>query len=268
MTSSTRKRQLGRPVSIVGAGMSKFGAFKGKSSRDLFTEAFQELMGSLDQGIDVQDIECGYLGNYSSDLFEGQGHTAPIMADWLGMTPAPITRIENACASSGSALREGMMAIASGLYDVVLVGGVEKMTNLPTEGVTDVLATAADVLYEIPTGLTFPGIYGVLAKAHMDRYETSLDHLLKVGIKNHVNGALNPKAQFNISIQGLMESRKARAEERGQPVPDWKDEMDFLNDTRANPWIAWPLRLYDCAPITDGAACVLLVASARGQFHR
>ena len=267
MTSSTRRRQLGRPVSIVGAGMSRFGAFKGKTSRDLFAEAFQELLGSFDQEMDVQDIECGYLGNYSSDLFEGQGHTAPIMADWLGMTPAPITRIENACASSGSALREGMMAIASGLYDVVLVGGVEKMTDLPTEGVTGVLATAADVLYEIPAGYTFPGIYGALAKAHMDRYETSLDHLLKVGIKNHANGALNPKAQFNISIQGLMESRKARAEERGQPVPDWKDEMDFLNDVRANPWIAWPLRLYDCAPITDGAACVLLVASElEGNF--
>jgi acetyl-CoA acetyltransferase len=147
------------------------------------------------------------------------------------------------------------------------VGGVEKMTDLPTEGVTGVLATAADVLYEIPAGFTFPGIYGALAKAHMDRYETSLDHLLKVGIKNHANGALNPKAQFNISIQGLMESRKARAEERGQPVPDWKDEMDFLNDVRANPWIAWPLRLYDCAPITDGAACVLLVASElEGNF--
>ena len=261
MASTIRRRQLARQVSIVGAGMSQFGAFKDKSSRDLFTEAFQNLLDSMDRGIEVQDIECGYLGNYSSDLFEGQGHTAPIIADWLGMTPTPITRIENACASSGSALREGVMAIASGLYDVVLVGGVEKMTNLPTEGVTDVLATAADALYEVPTGLTFPGIYGALAKAHMDRYETNLDHLLKVGIKNHINGALNPKAQFNVSILDLMDSRKARAEERGQPVPDWKDEMDFLNDARSNPWIAWPLRLYDCAPITDGATCVLLVAS-------
>ena len=180
MASTIRRRQLARQVSIVGAGMSQFGAFKDKSSRDLFTEAFQNLLDSMDQGIEVQDIECGYLGNYSSDLFEGQGHTAPIIADWLGMTPIPITRIENACASSGSALREGVMAIASGLYDVVLVGGVEKMTNLPTEGVTDVLATAADSLYEVPTGLTFPGIYGALAKAHMDRYETNLDHLLTV----------------------------------------------------------------------------------------
>ena len=261
MATVTKKRQLGRPVSIVGAGMSPFGAYKDKTSRDLFVEAFQDMTDHMDQGIDVEDIECGYLGNYSSDLFEHQGHTAPIMADWLGMTPAPITRVENACASSGSALREGVMAIASGMYDIVLVGGVEKMTNLATEEVTDVLASAADVLYEVPAGLTFPGIFGALAKAHMDRYETNLDHLLKVGIKNHKNGALNPKAQFNLSILDMMERRKARAQERGQPVPEWQNEMDFLNDPGANPWVAWPLRLYDCAPITDGGACVLLVAT-------
>jgi acetyl-CoA C-acetyltransferase len=124
-----------------------------------------------------------------------------------------------------------------------------------------VLSAAADALYEVPAGLTFPGIFGALAKAHMDRYETNLDHLLKVGIKNHQNGALNPKAQFNVTIRDLMERRKARAQERGQPLPGWQDEMDFLHDPQANPWIAWPLRLYDCAPITDGAACVLLVAS-------
>jgi acetyl-CoA C-acetyltransferase len=261
MTIPTRRRRLGRPVSIVGAGMSRFGAFPGKTSRDLFVEAFQDLMDHLDQGIEVEDIECGYIGNYSSDLFEGQGHTAPIIADWLGMTPTPLTRIENACASSGSALREGVMAIASGMYDIVLVGGVEKMTDLPTEGVTDVLASAADGLYEVPAGLTFPGIYGALAKAHMDRYETNLSHLLKVGIKNHNNGALNPKAQFNTTIKAPMDRRVARARERGEPAPEWRDEMDFLNDPRANPWIAWPLRLYDCAPITDGASCVLLVSS-------
>ena len=237
MAATVKKRRLGRPVSIVGAGMSQFGAFRDKTSRDLFVDAFQDLMANLDQGMDIQDIECGYLGNYSSDLFEGQGHTAPIIADWLGLTPAPVTRIENACASSGSALREGVMAIASGMYDVVLVGGVEKMTSLPAEGVTDVLASAADGLYEVPAGLTFPGIYGALAKAHMDRYETNLSHLLKVGIKNHNNGALNPKAQFNVTIRDLMERRRARAQQRGEPVPSWQDEMDFLNDPQANPWI-------------------------------
>ena len=261
MASVTRKRQLGRPVAIVAAGLSDFGAFPEKDSRDLFVEAFQDMLATMDQQIEIEDIECAYVGNYSSDLFETQGHTAPIVADWLGMTPIPVTRIENACASSGSALREGAMAIASGMYDIVLVGGMEKMTNLPTEGVTDVLASAADGLYEVPAGLTFPGIFGAIAKAHMDRYETNLDHLLKVGIKNHQNGALNPKAQFNVTINGLMERRKERAQQRGQPVPDWRSEMDFLNDERANPWIAWPLRLYDCAPITDGASCVLLVSA-------
>ncbi len=261
MATATRKRQLGRQVAIVGAGLSQFGAFPEKDSRDLFVEAFQDMMETMDKGFDIDDIECAYIGNYSSDLFETQGHTAPIVADWLGMTPIPITRIENACASSGSALREGVMAIASGMYDIVLVGGMEKMTNLPTEGVTDVLASAADGLYEVPSGLTFPGIFGAIAKAHMDRYETNLDHLLKVGIKNHDNGALNPKAQFNVTIKDMMERRKARAEQRGQPVPEYRDEMDFLNDQSANPWIAWPLRLYDCAPITDGASCILLVSS-------
>ena len=261
MAIATRKRQLGRQVSIVGAGLSQFGAFPEKDSRDLFVEAFQDMMETMDKPFDIDDIECAYIGNYSSDLFETQGHTAPIVADWLGMTPIPITRIENACASSGSALREGVMAIASGMYDIVLVGGMEKMTNLPTEGVTDVLASAADGLYEVPAGLTFPGIFGAIAKAHMDRYETNLDHLLKVGIKNHNNGALNPKAQFNVTIHDLMERRKARAEQRGQPVPDYRNEMDFLNDDSANPWIAWPLRLYDCAPITDGASCILLVSA-------
>ena len=261
MRAGRKRRQLGRPVSIVGAGLSQFGAFKGKSSRDLFAESFQDMLDHLDQGIDIEDIDCAYVGNFSSDLFENQGHTAPIIADWLGMTPTPVTRVENACASSGSAMREGVMAIASGMADIVLVGGVEKMTDLPTEGVTDVLATAADGQYEVPAGLTFPGIYAALAKAHMDRHETNLDHLLKVAIKNHNNGKLNPKAQFNVSIRDLMERRIARAQQRGEDVPEYRDEMDFLNDARANPWIAWPLRLYDCAPITDGASTVLLVAS-------
>ncbi len=260
MATVNKKRRLGRQVSIVGAGLSQFGAFPEKDSRDLFVEAFQDMVQTMDHGFDIEDIECAYVGNYSSDLFEHQGHTAPIVADWLGITPVPVTRIENACASSGSALREGVMAIASGMYDVVLVGGMEKMTNLPTDGVTDVLASAADGLYEVPAGLTFPGIFGAIAKAHMDRYETNLDHLLKVGIKNHDNGALNPKAQFQQTITDMMERRKARAQERGQTAPDWRSDMDFLNDIQANPWIAWPLRLYDCAPITDGSACVLLVS--------
>jgi acetyl-CoA C-acetyltransferase len=253
-------RKLGRGVALVGAGMSKFGAFPGKSSRDLFVEAFLEMLGSVDKGFDAKDIEALYIGNFSSDLFENQGHTAPIMADWVGLTPRPATRVEDACASGGVALRQGLIAVASGLYDVVLVGGVEKMTDLPIERVTDTLATAADALYEVPAGFTFPGLYASMATAYMAQYGAETDVFLKVGYKNHENGALNPKAQFGQRISTIMEARKASAARKGLPAPTWADEMDFLKDDRANPTIAWPMRLYDCSPVSDGAAAVLLVS--------
>ncbi|MGD8966350.1 MAG: hypothetical protein PVI07_02470 [Anaerolineae bacterium] len=254
-----KAKKLERGVAIVGAGMSRFGAFEEKSTRDLFVEAFQEMRTSVDKGFDPTDTEALYIGNYSSDLFEDQGHTAPFMADWVGLTPRPATRVEDACASSGVALREGMIAVASGLYDIVLVGGIEKMTNLPTERVTDTLATAGDVLYEIPAGFTFPGFYAAMATAYMHRYGATPETFMQVGLKNHENGALNPKAQFGARIADIMVKKKARAEKKGYPIPDWTDEMDFLHDDRANPVIAWPMRLYDCSPISDGAAAVLLV---------
>lgn len=252
-------RKLGRGVAVVGAGMSRFGAFKEKDTRDLFVEAFQEMRAAVDKGLNPKDIEALYIGNYSSELFEGQGHTAPIMADWAGLAPRPATRVEDACASSGVALRQGIMAIASGLYDIVLVGGIEKMSNLPITEVTDTLATAGDVLYEIPAGFTFPGFYAAMATAYMHRYGASPDALLRVGLKNHDNGKLNPKAQFQARIADLMAARLAKAQQKGLPLPQWADEMDFLRDDNANPMIAWPLRLFDCSPVTDGASAVLLV---------
>jgi len=253
-------KKLGRGVALVGAGMSKFGAFPGKSTRDLFVEAFLDLRASLDKGLDPKDIEAIYIGNYSSDLFEGQGHTAPFMADWVGLAPIPATRIECACASSGVALRQGILAVASGLYDVVLVDGIEKMTDLPTSQVTDVLATASDVLYEVPAGFTFPGLYAAMATAYMSRYGATPESFMKVGLKNHDNGALNDKAQFGSTIRRVMESKIAKAKAKGLPLPAWEDELAFLHDDRANPVIAWPLRLFDCSPISDGAAALLLVS--------
>lgn len=255
----TRKTLL-RNVAVVGAGMSNFGAFPGKSTRDLFVDAFLDLRKSVDKGLDPKDIEALYVGNYSSDLFEGQGHTAPIMADWVGLAPLPATRVENACASGGTAVRQGLLAVASGLYDVVLVGGIEKMTDLPTERVTDSLATAGDVLYEIPAGFTFPGFYAAMATAYMHRYGATAEAFMKVGMKNHDNGALNPKAQFGATIRQVMDGRIASAKAKGKPAPTWANEMDFLHDSRANPIIAWPMRLFDCSPISDGAAALLLVS--------
>jgi acetyl-CoA acetyltransferase len=240
--------------------MSKFGAFPGKATRDLFVEAYKELLASVDKAFDPDDIDALYIGNYSSDLFERQGHTAPIMADWVGLTPRPATRVEDACASGGVALRQGLIAVASGLYDIVLVGGIEKMTDLPTAEVTDTLATAADVLYEVPAGFTFPGLYAAMATAYMDAYGATPETFLRVGLKNHEHGALNEKAQFGQRIADVMAAKRARSVKKGYPEPTWETEMDFLQDERANPAIAWPLRLYDCSPISDGAATLLLVS--------
>lgn len=255
-------RKLGRNVAIVGAGMSKFGAFSDKTSRDLFVEAFKEMRQSVDKGFDPRVIESLYIGNFSSDLFEGQGHIAPIMADAVGLIPRPAIRVEDACASGGVALRLGVMAIASGMYDAVLVGGVERMTRLPTERVTDTLGAAADVLYEVPAGFTFPGLYAAIATAYMHRYGMTPEHLMQVAIKNHENGARNPKAQFGVTIPDWMQGRIAAAIKKGKPAPTWRDPWDFLHDDAANPMVAWPLRLFDCSPITDGAACLLLVPEA------
>ncbi|MBI2854794.1 MAG: hypothetical protein HYX87_07750 [Chloroflexi bacterium] len=252
--------KLGRGVALVGAGVSKFGSFKDKTSRDLYVEAFLDMKASVDKGFDPRDIQTIYVGCFSGDLFESQGHLAPIVTDWVGLVPRPATRVEDACASGGVALRQGVLAIASGLYDVALVSGVEKMTNLPTERVTDTLAAASDVLYEASAGFTFPGLYAAIATAHMAKYGTKVEHFMQVGIKNHNNGALNPKGQFNRSIKDIMLARQKKCQDQGQPVPDYKSEMDFLKDAAANPVVAWPMRLFDCSPITDGAACALLVA--------
>ncbi len=260
-------RKLPRGVSIVGAGMSKFGAFTDKNSRDLFVEAYKEMTHSVDKGLDPSVIESFYLGNFSSDLFEHQGHTAPLLADAVGLVPIPAARVENACASGATAIRQGVMAIASGMYDVVLVGGAEKMTNLPTSQVTDTLATAADVPFEIAAGFTFPGFYAAISTAYMAKYGMTPEHLMNVAIKNHDNGALNPYAQFGVTIQKWMEGRIASAVKKGKPAPTWETIWDFLHDDKANPMIAWPLRLFDCSPITDGAAAILLVAEERaGEF--
>ena len=254
------QRKLGRGVAVVGAGMSRFGAFPEKNSRDLFVEAFLEMRETVDRGLEPQAIEAVYVGNFSSELFEHQGQLAPILTEWIGLTPRPATRVEDACASGGVALRQGIMAIASGLYDLVLVGGVEKMTSQPLEQVTDILATAADELYEIPAGFTFPGFYAAMASAYMAEYGETDRMLMEIAIKSHHNGALNDKAHLRLSIRQVMEKARARAAEKGLPAPEWQDEYEFLRDPRANPPVAAPLRLFDCSPITDGAAVVLLAA--------
>jgi len=254
-----RKRKLARGVAVVGAGMSKFGMFKDKNSKDVFAEAFNEMLASVDKGIDPEDIDALYLGNFTNGFFVHQSHWGPILSDLIGHTPKPATRTEGACASSALAFREGVFAIASGFYDMVLVGGVEEMSKRTTEEVTEGLSMAS-VPYEKDVGFTFPGVFGAIATAYFDKYGASREHLMDVTIKSHNNAPLNPKAQFNASIRDLMVSRAERAKKRGEPVPTWSDEKEFLRDPGANPVIAWPMHLYDCSPISDGASCMLLAA--------
>jgi acetyl-CoA C-acetyltransferase len=253
-----KKRKLGRGVAVVGAGMSKFGMFKDKDSKDLFAEAFRGMLASVDKGFDPNDIDALYVGNFSNDFFMHQSHWGPILSDLVGLTPKPATRTEGACASSALAFREGIFAIASGFYDIVLVGGVEEMSKCTTEVVAEGLALAA-VPYENRVGFTFPGVFGAIATAYFAKYGATRENLMDVTIKSHNNAPLNPKAQFPLTIRDMMNSKIEKAKALGDTLPTWQNEKDFLRDPRVNPPVAWPMHLFDCCPISDGASCMLLV---------
>jgi len=246
---------LNRGVSIVGAGMTRFHnrIHMDKTGRELFVEATIEAASTVDHGFSLSDAGVLFVGNFTSEVFEGQGHTAAVMADWLGVNPIPAYRIEDACASSGAAINLGAMAIASGMTDVAIVGGVEKMSKLTTDQVTDALALAADSSYETSVGFTFPSIYAAIASAYFKKYGTNWEQLAAVAIKNHRNCVLNPKAHFQSDI---MTTAQKLGEKSGRV---FKDEMEFLRSD-LNPTIASPLRLFDCCPVSDGAAAVILAA--------
>ena len=252
--------KLARDVAVIGAGMSKFGMFADRDSKDLFADAYRNTLASIDKGVDPAEIDALYLGNFTNDFFVHQGHWGPIVADLIGLVPKPVTRTEGACASSALAFREGVLAIASGVYDMVLVGGLEEMSKLTTEQVTEGLVLAG-LPYESEVGFTFPGVFGAIATAYFARYGANREHLMNVTIKSHDNARLNPNAQYNVSVRDMMDGKIERARQRGKPLPSWNDEMEFLHDPAANPMVAWPIHLFDCCPISDGASCMLLVAS-------
>ncbi len=222
----------GKPlVSIISAGMSKFGKQDGLLAREIFSQAAKEAFTrcpKLDPKNDIKAIFVGHMG----EAYEHQGHTGAAVADWAGLTGIPATRTESACASSGAALRSGIYAVMSGLADAVLVGGVEKMTHRTTSEVTEYLAMASDYPFEQFHGITFPGLYAMMATAHMHKYGTTECQIAMAAVKNHYHGSLNPKAhmQKEIRLEAAMASR----------------------------YVAWPLKLYDCSLITDGASCVIL----------
>ena len=222
----------GKPlVSIVSAGLSKFGKLEGLYAREIFSQAVKEAFDRCPNLNPKKDIKALYVG-HMGESYEHQGHTGATMADWAGLLHIPATRTEAACASSGAALRAAIQAVLSGLSDVVMVGGVEKMTHRATSEVTEYLAMASDYPFEQWNGITFPGLYALMATAHMHDYGTTEKDLAMVAVKNHCHGSMNPKAhiQKEITLETAMTSRV----------------------------VAWPLKLYDCSLITDGASCLIL----------
>ncbi|UCG51323.1 MAG: thiolase domain-containing protein [Candidatus Latescibacterota bacterium] len=217
-----------RDVAVIGVGINKWGELWDKSLRDVFVEP--ALKAIDDAGVD--HIDAMYVGCMSSGLFVAQEHLSSLLTDYLGMGPIPCCRVESACASGGLAFRQAYIDVASGANDIVLAGGVEKMTDVDGGGATYALATAADQEYEAFNGVTFPGLYALMATAHMHKYGTTREQLAHVAVKNHANGVLNPEAQFPMEVT----------------------VEQVLNSVL----VADPLRLLDCSPITDGAAAVIL----------
>jgi acetyl-CoA C-acetyltransferase len=217
-----------REVAVIGCGMTQFGELWNLSLRDLFVKAALEAIDDAK----IDHIDGLYVGAMTPGLFVGQEHIGALMADHLGMAPVPALRVESACCSGGMALRMGFLDIASGNSDIVLAGGVEKMTD--GADVTYALATAADQDYEVYHGVTFPGLYAMIACAHMHTYGTTREQLAAVSVKNHHNGSLNPKAQF-------------------------RSEVTIDNVINAT-MVADPLTILDSSPVSDGAACAVLAS--------
>lgn len=228
-----------REVAVIGVGMQKWGEIWEKSLRDIFVES--ALLAMDDAGVDK--IDSLYVGSMTPGLFNAQEHLGSVLADYLGQRHIPGTRVESACASGGLAFRMAFMEVACGMSNVVLAGGVEKMTDVSGSDATRALATAADMNWEGFYGATFPGLYAMMAVAHMNRYKTTREQLAMVAVKNHRNGSKNPRAQFQmeISVEAVLNSVK----------------------------VADPINILDCSPITDGAAAAILVpADMVGKFNK
>ncbi|MFH2036341.1 MAG: thiolase domain-containing protein [Candidatus Zixiibacteriota bacterium] len=217
-----------RDVAVVGVGMTKFGEIWEKSFRDLYVEA---ALAAIDDA-GVNHLDSMTIGCMSGGLFVGQEHIGSLMADYLGQKYLAAGRVESACASGGLAFRQAYIEVASGMSDIVMAGGVEKMTDISGDGATYALAGAADQEYEVFHGATFPGLYALMAVAHMTKYGTTRDMLSAVSVKNHKNGSKNPFAQYPFEVT-----------------------MDQVANSVK---VADPLNILDCSPITDGAAAVIL----------
>jgi len=215
-------------IYITGAATTKFGELWSASPRSLAREAVGNAL--KDALISEKNIQALFVGNMLSGMLGGQEHLGAFFAEELGIS-APAFKIEGACASGGLALHNAVNSVLSGQYDTVVALGVEKMTDHKPEDVATALMGAGSD-EERAAGATFPGLYAILARAHMQKFGTTEEDMAAVAVKNHFHASLNPNAQFHspITVEQVMRSSR----------------------------IADPLKLLDCSPISDGAAAVVV----------
>jgi acetyl-CoA C-acetyltransferase/acetyl-CoA acyltransferase len=221
-------------ATIVGAGMTEFGQYEDETLPELFGQAAQAAL--RDGGVHHEDIDALYFGNTGGVFTENEAHLASKIASQLGLAGIPTQRFEDACATSAAACKHAVNAVELGMHDVILVGGVERVTpasGMDTPEMTKLFTAASHRHYEQPLGMTFPGMFALFTKRHMHEYGTTREQLAEVAVKNHSNGSLNPRAQFSeeITVEDVLESAL----------------------------VADPFHLYDCCPFSDGASAVLIV---------
>jgi len=223
-------------VGIVGVGHARFGKRSDATIRELAHEAFVPALE--DAGITARDLDASVIA-IAGEEFAGQGAPAAVVQDYIGLDGKPTFRVEAACATGSAGIRTGWSLIRSGLAQVVLVLGVETMTHLSSARATELMARAGDTKWEYPFGITFPGFYALMATAHMNQFGTTREQLSMVSVKNHKYGAMNPYAHLQKVIT--------------------------LEEAMKSVIISYPLNLYDCCLISDGAAAVILANEERSK---
>ncbi|MGA8303060.1 MAG: thiolase domain-containing protein [Thermoplasmata archaeon] len=223
---------MGHRAAIVGAGHTRFGALEA-GPRALLRTAVDGAFASVDRGVDRAAVGEAFLATLGFGGWQ-IGNASAVLAEEAGLPGVPTTRVENACASGGSAIRAAVRSVERGEKDLALVVGLEKMTDVPSARRRYWLGVSGDTEWERLAGLTFAGVYGLIASRYLAEHPGSADALAEVAVKNHENGALNPNAHFQKRV-----TREA---------------------VLAAPRVADPLGLFDCCPVSDGSAALLLSA--------
>jgi acetyl-CoA C-acetyltransferase len=228
-----------KKVAVVGAGETKFSGPQTKTEVELFAEAATEAIA--ESNLKPNDIKALFIGNALGDIEEGQGMIASYIAENIGCLYAPANRYEGACASASMAVRDAFMWVASGYYDIVIAGGVERAATMGTGLATRTFAMFSDARYEYPSGVTFPAVFAMLTHLYADTYKIPLqklrEQMAKVTIQSYKHGAINPKAQF-FGKNADMTAEKVLG--------------SFV--------VCTPLTLHDCCPFSDGAAALVLAS--------